>query len=82
MKVPGHIAVIMDGNRRWAQERKVPHIAGHSAGVKSLDAVTEECARRGVQALTVYGFSVEIGTGPGRPSSPFFCFSVKAWKTI
>ncbi len=64
MKVPGHIAVIMDGNRRWAEENNVPHISGHSAGVESLDAVTEECARRGVKALTAYGFSIENWNRP------------------
>ena len=67
MKIPEHIAVIMDGNRRWAEERNVPHIAGHSAGVEALDAVTEECARRGVKALTAYGFSVENWNRP-RPA--------------
>jgi undecaprenyl diphosphate synthase len=64
MKVPGHIAVIMDGNRRWAEKRNVHHIQGHSAGVTALDVVTEECARRGVKALTVYGFSVENWNRP------------------
>ncbi len=64
MKVPCHIAVIMDGNRRWAKQRNLPHLSGHSAGVKSLDVVTEECAKRGVGALTVYGFSVENWNRP------------------
>jgi undecaprenyl diphosphate synthase len=64
MKVPGHIAVIMDGNRRWAEERSLPHISGHSAGVKALDVVTEECAVKGVKALTVYGFSIENWNRP------------------
>ncbi|HPN73257.1 MAG TPA: isoprenyl transferase [Candidatus Omnitrophota bacterium] len=76
MKVPGHIAVIMDGNRRWAEKNNVPHISGHSAGVKALDAVTEECAKRGVKFLTVYGFSIENWNRPrGAVESLFSLFS-------
>ncbi|MBD3380267.1 MAG: isoprenyl transferase [Candidatus Omnitrophica bacterium] len=58
-KVPVHIAIIMDGNRRWARERKLPSIMGHQAGVRSVDLVSEACARKGVKFLTLYGFSTE-----------------------
>jgi undecaprenyl diphosphate synthase len=64
MRVPEHIAVIMDGNRRWAENKKISHMEGHTAGVEALDAVTEECALRGVKVLTVYGFSVENWNRP------------------
>ena len=72
MRFPEHIAVIMDGNRRWAENKKVSHIEGHTAGVGALDAVTEECARRGVKALTVYGFSVENWNRPRNAVNSLF----------
>lgn len=58
-RVPRHLAIIMDGNRRWARERALPHVLGHKAGVKSLKAVVECCIDLGVEVLTVYAFSVE-----------------------
>ncbi|MFH1847539.1 MAG: isoprenyl transferase [Candidatus Omnitrophota bacterium] len=57
--IPQHIAIIMDGNGRWARKRGLPRIAGHRAGAKTADVITEECARLGVQALTLYTFSSE-----------------------
>jgi len=57
--VPAHIAIIMDGNGRWAEERHLPRLAGHKAGVDSVRAVVE-CAREiGVRHLTLYAFSTE-----------------------
>ena len=58
-RIPAHIAIIMDGNGRWAQQRNLPRVAGHQAGVPSVRAVVETCARMGVGALTLYAFSVE-----------------------
>ena len=58
-RVPAHIAIIMDGNGRWAQQRHLPRVAGHKAGVSSVRATVETCARMGVGALTLYAFSVE-----------------------
>jgi undecaprenyl diphosphate synthase len=58
-KLPRHIAVIMDGNGRWAQKRHLPRIAGHSAGTQSARVTIETCARLNVEALTLYAFSVE-----------------------
>ncbi len=58
-RLPQHIAIIMDGNGRWAQRRHLPRIAGHRAGVKSAREVIETCARLKVQALTLYAFSLE-----------------------
>ena len=58
-KLPQHIAVIMDGNGRWAQRRHLPRIAGHRSGVQSARAVIETCAKLNIPALTLYAFSME-----------------------
>ncbi len=57
--LPKHVAVIMDGNGRWAQQRGLPRSSGHQAGVKATRTVVEQCARRGIEMLTVYAFSSE-----------------------
>ena len=57
--VPRHIAIIMDGNGRWAKERGLPRIKGHERGAESVRAVTEACVEFGVEFLTVYAFSTE-----------------------
>ena len=56
---PAHIAIIMDGNGRWAKERGLPRIKGHEQGAESVRAVTEACVELGVEFLTVYAFSTE-----------------------
>jgi undecaprenyl diphosphate synthase len=58
-RVPRHIAIIMDGNGRWAQSRGLPRAAGHQAGARCVKPVLEHAARRGVEALTLYSFSSE-----------------------
>jgi undecaprenyl diphosphate synthase len=58
-RLPAHIAVIMDGNGRWARRRGLPRVAGHRAGVEPVRVTVETCARLGVQALTLYAFSIE-----------------------
>ena len=58
-RLPHHIAVIMDGNGRWAQRRHLPRVAGHRAGVQSARTAIETCARIGIPALTLYAFSME-----------------------
>lgn len=58
-RLPRHIAIIMDGNGRWAQGRRLPRLEGHRAGVESVRSVVEAAARLGIQALTVYAFSTE-----------------------
>ena len=58
-KLPRHLAVIMDGNGRWAQKRHLPRIAGHRAGTQSARITIETCARLKIEALTLYAFSVE-----------------------
>ncbi|OMO90455.1 Di-trans-poly-cis-decaprenylcistransferase-like protein [Corchorus olitorius] len=57
--MPKHVAVIMDGNGRWARQRGMPPSAGHEAGVKSLREMVELCCRWGIQVLTVFAFSAE-----------------------
>jgi undecaprenyl diphosphate synthase len=58
-RLPGHIAIIMDGNGRWARRRNFPRILGHKAGVDPVRIVVETCAQLGLEALTLYAFSVE-----------------------
>jgi undecaprenyl diphosphate synthase len=57
--IPQHIAVIMDGNGRWAKARNLPRLAGHRAGTENLRRVIEGCVEFGVQVLTIYAFSTE-----------------------
>ncbi len=57
--IPRHIAVIMDGNGRWAKKRLLPRIVGHKKGLSALEALTAECVRLGVEYLTVFAFSTE-----------------------
>jgi undecaprenyl diphosphate synthase len=58
-RLPRHVAIIMDGNGRWARQRGLPRIEGHSRGVKSVRATVEECCRLGIGQLTLYCLSVE-----------------------
>ncbi|MDR0204784.1 MAG: di-trans,poly-cis-decaprenylcistransferase [Delftia acidovorans] len=62
--VPRHIAVIMDGNGRWANRRFLPRLAGHKQGVESLRRCARACVQRGVQVLTVFAFSSENWNRP------------------
>ena len=56
---PRHVAIIMDGNNRWAKARRLKGVAGHKAGVKAVKSVVETCARQGVEVLTLFAFSSE-----------------------
>jgi undecaprenyl diphosphate synthase len=58
-RLPRHVAVIMDGNGRWAAQRHLPRVEGHRAGIESVRDVVESSARLGIQVLTLYAFSVE-----------------------
>ena len=58
-KTPRHIAIIMDGNGRWAKQRHMPRVAGHRAGVESVRAIVQRCGELGVQVLTLFAFSSE-----------------------
>ena len=58
-QMPRHIAIIMDGNGRWARERGLPRIRGHEQGAKAVREIVTECARLGLEVLTLYSFSQE-----------------------
>lgn len=58
-KVPKHVAIIMDGNGRWAQARGLPRLAGHRAGTENIRRILEGCVEYGVKVLTIYAFSTE-----------------------
>ena len=58
-RLPKHIAIIMDGNGRWARKRHLPRIAGHRAGVTSVRSTMETASNIGIPALTLYAFSEE-----------------------
>jgi undecaprenyl diphosphate synthase len=58
-RLPRHVAVIMDGNGRWAQRKHLPRVAGHRVGTRTARSTIETCARMGIEALTLYAFSVE-----------------------
>ena len=57
--VPRHVAIIMDGNGRWAKARHLPRVAGHKAGVEAVRRVTRAARAMGIEALTLYAFSSE-----------------------
>jgi undecaprenyl diphosphate synthase len=59
LRLPAHIAIIMDGNGRWARRRNLPRVAGHKAGMDPVRNTVETCTRLGIQALTLYAFSAE-----------------------
>ncbi|MGC6494625.1 MAG: isoprenyl transferase [Myxococcota bacterium] len=62
--VPRHVAIIMDGNGRWAEERGLPRTAGHEAGADSVREVVRTCGEMGVEVLTLYSFSTENWSRP------------------
>ncbi|WP_455200716.1 isoprenyl transferase [Kaarinaea lacus] len=64
--LPRHIAIIMDGNGRWAKKRLMPRFAGHKAGVEAVRGVVETCAKKGVKVLTLFAFSSENWRRPAK----------------
>ncbi len=63
---PRHVAIIMDGNHRWARSRRLPGAAGHRAGADNVKAIAESCAEQGVECLTLFAFSTENWRRPRR----------------
>ena len=63
-KIPTHIAIIMDGNGRWALSSGLPRLAGHRAGTENLRRVIEACIEFGIRYLTIYAFSTENWGAP------------------
>jgi undecaprenyl diphosphate synthase len=76
--IPRHIAVIMDGNGRWAKRRGMPRIAGHREGVNSVRDIVEACGQLGVQYLTLYAFSTENWSRPKEEVSLLMRLLLKA----
>jgi undecaprenyl diphosphate synthase len=68
-RLPRHVAIIMDGNGRWARQRGLPRFAGHRSGAKTVRLIVEECARLGLQQLTLYSFSTENWNRPAEEVS-------------
>ena len=64
MKIPNHVAIILDGNGRWARSKGMPRNYGHVQGAKTVEVICEEAYRMGIQYLTVYAFSTENWNRP------------------
>lgn len=79
-KIPAHIAIIMDGNGRWAQTKGNVRIFGHKAGVDSVRDITESCAQLGVKHLTLYAFSTENWNRPSVEVNGLMKILVKSLK--
>ncbi|CUS41497.1 MAG: isoprenyl transferase [Alcanivorax sp.] len=77
-QVPRHVAIIMDGNNRWAKKRFMPGVAGHKAGVDAVRAVVEVSAREGVEVLTLFAFSSENWRRPANEVSALMQLFVMA----
>ena len=58
-RIPKHVAIVMDGNGRWADKRLMPKMAGHNAGMKAMKEIVKKASTLGVEHLTVYAFSTE-----------------------
>jgi undecaprenyl diphosphate synthase len=77
-RVPNHIAIVMDGNGRWANRRFLPRVAGHKQGVEALSECVKACADRGVKVLTVFAFSSENWERPAEEVSSLMELLAKA----
>ncbi len=77
-EVPRHVAIILDGNGRWATKRLLPRVAGHARGVDAVRVTVEECARRGVENLTLFAFSSENWRRPAEEVSVLMKLLLKA----
>lgn len=78
MALPQHIAIIMDGNGRWAEARGEPRTAGHKAGIEPVRMCIRECARRGIGALTLFAFSSENWRRPAQEVATLMGLFVEA----
>lgn len=79
-EIPGHIAIIMDGNGRWAKKRGLPRVAGHRKGVETVREIVEACAEIGVKYLTLYTFSTENWKRPKDEVSTLMRLLLKSLK--
>ncbi len=78
--IPSHIAIIMDGNGRWAKSRGLPRVAGHKRGVETVRDIVEACAQIGVKYLTLYTFSTENWKRPKEEVSTLMRLLLKSLK--
>ncbi len=78
--IPKHIAIIMDGNGRWAKNKGLPRVAGHKRGIETVREIVEACAHLGVQFLTLYTFSTENWKRPKNEVSTLMRLIVKSLK--
>jgi undecaprenyl diphosphate synthase len=76
--VPRHVAIIMDGNGRWAKKRLLPRVAGHKRGVESVRATVKACAEQGVEFLTLFAFSSENWRRPAEEVSLLMQLFIRA----
>ena len=65
-RIPAHVAIIMDGNGRWAKKKGLPRLAGHNAGMLAMKEIVKASSVLGVKYLTVYAFSTENWNWPGK----------------
>lgn len=79
-EIPDHIAIIMDGNGRWAKKRGLPRVAGHRRGVETVREIVEDCAEVGVKYLTLYTFSTENWNRPKDEVSTLMRLLLKSLK--
>jgi len=79
-EIPKHIAIIMDGNGRWAKQKGLPRVAGHRQGIKTVREIVEACANLGVEFLTLYTFSTENWQRPKTEVSTLMRLIVKSLK--
>jgi undecaprenyl diphosphate synthase len=79
-RLPRHIAVIMDGNGRWAQRRGLPRYAGHPVGVEAVRRIVEACVERGIQVLTLFAFSSENWQRPQKEVSLIMDLFIRSLK--
>ncbi len=79
VNLPRHVAIIMDGNGRWAAARKLPRHAGHKAGISALRTCVQTCTARGIGALTVFAFSSENWARPAEEVSLLMACSLTRW---
>ncbi|MBI9073132.1 MAG: isoprenyl transferase [Melioribacteraceae bacterium] len=80
-EIPNHIAIIMDGNGRWAKKRGLPRVAGHKQGVETVREIVETCTQLGVKFLTIYTFSTENWKRPKKEVSTLMRLIVKSLKS-
>lgn len=80
--IPEHIAIIMDGNGRWAKKRKMPRIKGHYEGMQTIKKITRVASDIGVKYLTLYAFSTENWSRPEKLSKLYYEFACQFLKDI